>query len=482
MRKSDRKKSVYAVKKYADDVDRKHKELATKSVYLLKENEEAINRYSDTVCNFVDDDDGLFLVISQDKKFYQTFRNSFYKELRIDQERVRLVSSLRRAMEEIRVYKEYQKTPLVFLENSLNDRSTLPFLEELKNTFKDILVIVLMADSDEKKIAHCVEAGADSFIIKPVSVNVLIEKISNTLIPPDDIGKKVREGKQRLRKIEFALAYGVAREILEIKPGSPAGLIVMGDALKGLSKRDDALKMYLQAAANANMYLEPLKKILDFYKEEGDTESALRYLVKINELSPLHVGRKKELGEIYFMKGDIKAAATYFAEAVKLSHEQKLPECVQLAEDYAEKIFNSKEAEAERLLSMRTRLGKIYKVETHWSVYNRLGMLLRRKKNWQDAIKAYSEASSRAPNDASILFNLGMAYVEGKDFGNAAQKFERAIGVDASLYKENLDVAYLMGQVFIRANRSKNAKEVLQHVYTTDPAFKKVKSLLSSLK
>ena len=131
MRKSDRKKSVYAVKKYADDVDRKHKELATKSVYLLKENEEAINRYSDTVCNFVDDDDGLFLVISQDKKFYQTFRNSFYKELRIDQERVRLVSSLRRAMEEIRVYKEYQKTPLVFLENSLNDRSTLPFLEEL---------------------------------------------------------------------------------------------------------------------------------------------------------------------------------------------------------------------------------------------------------------------------------------------------------------------------------------------------------------
>ncbi|MDC0335640.1 tetratricopeptide repeat protein [Pseudodesulfovibrio sp.] len=481
MKKHDKQKAVYVVKDGPNDIDRKHKDLATKNVYLLKENEEAIHRYSDTVCDFVNEDGGLFLAISQDKKFYHNFRTSFYNELRIDQERIRLIPCSQRAMKEIRVYKEHKKVPLVFLENILDGRSTLPFLEELKNTFKDILVIVLMTDSDEKKIAQCVEAGADNFIAKPVSVNVLIEKIANTLVPPNDVGKKIREGKERLRKVEFALAYGIAREILEIKPGSPAGLIIMGDALKGLSKRKDALKMYRQAMANAPMYLEPLKKIVDFYKEEEQLEGVLRYLTKMDELSPLHVDRKVELGELYFRKGDIKTAARYFAEAAELTHCQKLPTCVQMAKDYAERIFEAKEVEAEQLLALCAQLSKRYKADMHWSVYSRLGMLLKRRKEWQEAITAYSEASIRAPMDASILFNLGMAYVEGNDYGQASQKFERAMEIDASLYKDNLDAAYIMGQVFIRANRTKNAKKVLQYIFTTNPKYKKVSSLLASL-
>ncbi len=39
-----------------------------------------------------------------------------------------------------------------------------------------------------------------------------------------------------------------------------------------------------------------------------------------------------------------------------------------------------------------------------------------------------------------------------------------------------------MGQVFIRANRTKNATKMLEHVYSVDPKYKKVKSLLESLK
>lgn len=257
-----------------------------KNVYLLKSEEQAISRYQDTVYDFIDNNDGLFLVVSQDRTFFQNFRKSFYKELEIDQERIRLMSSLRRTQEEIRVYREYQKSPFLFIESVFEGRSTLPSIEEFRNEFKDMFIIVLMNDADDKKLAQFVEAGVDNFITKPASINTLVEKIANTLVPPDAIGKKIREGKDRLKKIEFALAYGVARDILEIKPGSPAGLMIMGDALKGLSKRDDALKLYLKAYDNAPMYLEPLKKIVDFHKEDGDQQQALQYLIKIDELSP----------------------------------------------------------------------------------------------------------------------------------------------------------------------------------------------------
>ncbi len=475
------RRNIYVLKSSPDDVEVKHKELKTKSVYLLKADDHVITKYRDIVYDFIDSD-GLFYLVSQDKSFYQYFRKAMYKELRVDQERIHMVSNENRVISELQVLLDHAKNPMILLEDTLDDHLTLPLLEEINNKFKNVLVIGLLNDSNGEKLANYVEAGADSIITKPVSVNHLIEKLANTLVPPDDIGKKVREGKMRLGKVEFALAYGVARDILQMKPGSPAGLLIMGDALKGLTKREDALKMYLQAMENADMYLEPLKKIVTFYKEEEDTENTLRYLLRIDELSPLHVGRKKEIGEIFFAKKDIPKASKYFEEAVRLLNTQRQSECVELAKKYAERIFDENEMASEGLLTLATRLSKVYRQDAHWSLYNRLGMLLRRRKNWRDAIKAYGEATKREPKDGSILFNLGMAYVEGKDFNNAAEKFLKAITVSPPIYKDNLDAAYFIGQVFIRADKKKDAVTVLKHVHGVDPNFKKVKTLLKSLK
>lgn len=481
MAKRGKMKNVYVVKSTPPDVDEKHRELSTKNVYLLKSDTETLERYQDLVYDFTEEKDGLFLLITQDKTFFQNTRKSLTKDLDIDIERLRLVNSIRRAKEEIRVYTEYQKKPFIFVESDLNGRSSLPFIEELKADHSDLFAIVLMSDVDEKLIAQFVEAGVDNFITKPVSTNVLVEKIANTLEPPDEVGRMVREGKRRLKKVEFALAYGVARDILQKKPGSPAALMIMGDALKGLCKRNDALKMYQTAYENAPMYLEPLKKIVEFHKEDGNREEALEYLVKIDELSPMHLGRKKEIGELYFMKGKLEEAARYYFEAVKLSHGFKQPECVRLAQDYADKIFNVDPMVATKLLEITTKLASIYRVDMDWSIYNRLGMVLRRQKRWRPAVEAYHEAAARSPKDESIFFNMGMAYVEGRDYGSAAENFERAMKINPSFYHGKLAAAYTMGQVFIRANRPANAKIVLSHVQAEDPNYKKVGPLLQSL-
>ncbi|QJB56864.1 tetratricopeptide repeat protein [Pseudodesulfovibrio sp. zrk46] len=482
MAKRGKMKSVYVVKSAPKEIDEKHKELNKKNVYLLKSDEQVVNLYRDIVCDFVDENDGLFIAISQDKTFFHNFRNSFYKELEIDQERIRISPTPRRAREEISVYREYLKKPFLFIESQLEGYSSLPVVEEMKAEFKDMFIIVMMHEVDEKKMAQFVEAGADNFITKPVSVNILIEKIANTLVPPDEIGKKVREGKERLRKVEFALAYGVARDILEMKPGSPAGLMIMGDALKGLGKRMDALKLYLQAAENAHMYLEPLKKIVVYYEEEDDQESVLKYLLKIDELSPLHKGRKQQIAELYFTKGEIAKAASYFLAAIRLMHEQKLSDCVNVAVKYANRIYEKNMSASLPLLEACSKLARVYSVELDWSLYNRLGMLLRRDKRWREAIDAYVKAAHLSPKDESILFNMGMAFVEGKDYGSAAEKFERALKLNPDLYKGNLEIAYGMGQIFMKANRLRNAARVLEDVYSVDPNYKKVGELLKSLK
>jgi len=474
-------KNVYVVKSSPADIDDKHSELSTKNVYLLKSDDQAINRYSEAVINFINQD-GLFLVVSQDKTFFLNFRNSFYKELSIDQERIRLLPSAQRALEEIPVYREHDKKPFLFLEANLDGRSTLPVVEELKSRFKDMFIILLSNDADEKVIAQSLETGTDNFITKPVSVNILVEKIANTLEPRDEIGRMIRDGKQRLAKIEFALAYGVARDILGIKPGSPAGLMIMGDALKGLCKRADALKMYLQAAENAPMYLEPLKKIVEFHKEDGNRDEVLAYLTRIDELSPLHLERKMEIGELHLEMGNLEKAVGYFAEAVTLMHQMRMPDCVQRAEDYADRIFRLDNKAARSLLQLCAKLARLNRVELDGTVYNRLGMLMRQEGDWQNAVKAYTLAAECAPEDENILFNMGMAYVEGKDYAGAAQKFERLVRTHPEFYRDNLAAAYVMGQVFIKANRPKKAVAVLQYVLSREPDNAKVKALLQSIK
>lgn len=474
-------KNVYVVKSAPKEIDEKHKELDTKNVYLLKSDAQTIERCRDIVCDYVDVQDGLFLVVSDDRLFFQNFRNTFYKELSIPQERIRSVQSTRRALEEIRVYLEYQKKPFLFVECKTDGRSNLPFIEELKTEFPTLYTIVLMNDVDEKLISRFVEVGTDNFITKPVSINVLVEKIAYTLEPPDAVGKKIREGKERLKKVEFALAYGVARDILKLKPGSPAGLIIMGDALKGLNKREDALKMYLKASENAPMYLEPLKKIVEFHKEDGNIEDALEYLTRIDELSPLNLPRKKELGELNFIQKHLSEAAGFFTEAVDLAETMKLPETVQMAEDYAEKIYLEEPGAAEPLFDKCMRLAAKHKIDLHWSIYNKHGMALRRQKRWEAAVNAYKEAVRRAPDDETILFNMGMAFVEGKVFDKAAIMFEKALKSNPSFYKSNISAAYIMGQVFMKVNKKSLAITVLKHVQSKDPDYKNVSALLKQL-
>ena len=481
MSRRDRKQNVFVVKSAPKEIDERHKELSTKRVYLLKDDDQAIHRYQDAIYHFVDERDGLFLILSEDRAFYQNFRNSFYKELQIGHKRIRLLADTERGLEEIRFFREHHKPPFLFVETAFKYQSAIPFIEEVKRAFPDMFVVLLMNDAEEKKLAQFLEAGVDNFITKPVSLNLLMEKIANTLVPPDKVRRLAREGKKLAVKGDHSRAYAVAQEILEEKPGSPTGLMIMGDALKGLDERDKALDLYMKAVENAPQYLDPRKKLVDFYKDTGDTDAVLKQLLKIDELSPLHIGRKQEIADIFYDRKEYEKAAGFYLDAVVLAHGFRNRDCVRMAEDFANRIFKVESGLATDLLRVCGKLAATYKIELHWSLYNRLGMLLRKQGRWREAVSAFGEAIKRSPEDATLLVNMGMAYVEGGDFGSAGQKFERALTIDPQCYQGNIRMAYTMGEAFFHARRYGNAERLLSYVHDTTPGFQKVAALLKAL-
>ncbi|WP_147822552.1 response regulator [Salidesulfovibrio onnuriiensis] len=483
MRRKERTKNVYVVKSSAEDMEdiKKRKDAESKNLYLLKAEDQAVNKYSEAVWDFVDTG-GLFIVLSEDKTFYVNFRNSFYKELEIEMERVRLVGSTDRAKQEIQVYLDYQKKPFLFMDSVVGGVSTLPFLEKFKVEFPETFVVVLSTEADKGTLARFMEAGADNFIIKPASVNVLIEKIAFTIFPQDAIEKKIREAKHRLRRVEFALAYGVARDILKIKKGSPAALMIMGDALKGLDRRKDALECYEAAALNAPAYLAPLKKLVEFYREDENEDKILEYLIQLDEHSPLLFERKKEIGETLLRRGVYDEAGKYLAGAVTLAGAQHYEDAPFIAEEYADAVADHCPEHAARIYKDCIKYRKLARLDMDTTYYNRLGRALRRIGRWQDAVMAYMEGAKYNREDASLYFNTGMAYVEGKEYSKAGQVMKKVTELSPFFHTEDIQIAYNMGMIFNKAGYNELALKMFDFVCGRDPEYKNADKLMKALK
>jgi tetratricopeptide (TPR) repeat protein len=68
-------------------------------------------------------------------------------------------------------------------------------------------------------------------------------------------------------------------------------------------------------------------------------------------------------------------------------------------------------------------------------VYNRLGIALRKQNKWKEAIEEYRKALQVEPENETVFFNLGTAYLEGdKIEGNkkkdALQSFNKALDIN----------------------------------------------------
>jgi len=466
-----RLKNVYVVKSQRAELDRlqKKEKTETKSLYVLKESEEAVVKYQDVIYDFVDEMGGLFYVISQDRSFFQNLYNALNKELGIEQEFIRMGTSVQQAAKEIEVFCEHGKRPFIFMEHVLRGASTLNYLRHVKTKLTQCPVIILSYEVRKGTLSQYHESGADSFITKPASVNVLIEKIAFTLAPQTMLEALIREGKQALEDNDFEAAVAKARDILEMKPNSAVGFMLLGDALKGLARREEALRAYQSAEKNGDMFIEPLKRILELYEEDGNEEGRLEYLIKLDELSPMDLERKLEVAGLLVGKDRADDAEPYIDSGIEMAGGKKGAE---ISLEFAERLMNVDAVLSEKYFRGSIQSSKKAKAALKPLMYNRLGLALRKQGRWRDAVSEYEEAEQLAPNDENIQFNMAMALAEGKQWGQAASRVDKALTINPSFYKGNAIVCYHMATIYKLAKLGPKALEFFRNVQAIDPAYK----------
>jgi tetratricopeptide (TPR) repeat protein len=478
-----RKSGVTIVKSTRKDLDELEKKKRTelKSYYLLKESEVVIVRYSDCIYDYVEKKSGLFFLVSEDKMFFQTMRATLHVELGLDMELIRSASSVQKAVGQIEDLVRRGRKPVVLIEHVLHNEPTVRAVKWLKETFRDLPVIILSLEVSGHSLAQFHEAGADNFITKPCSPNVLVEKLAFTVEPQSEFQALVRQGKDFLEYNDFENALDTAQVILSMKPNSAVGYMIMGDALKGLARRQEALEAYKAAEAGADMYLEPLKRILDFYEEEGDEKGMLEYLRKLDKISPNHLERKLSLGKLLIKRGQAETAQRHLTAALDLATQEGAAKVSAVDLEIAEQYLNVDAAVSEQYFRSSISAARNAPGELKPLLFNRLGLALRKQGKWQEAVKEYQEAEKLSPEDENIQYNMAMALAEGKDWLAAAERLDRALAINPDFYKDHKMVGYNMGAIYTQAGLPRKARPLLEHVRDIAPGFKDVDRLLAEL-
>jgi len=252
-------------------------------------------------------------------------------------------------------------------------------------------------------------------------------------------------------------AEALAGQILQIRPYSATGLMLMRDIYLQKDDLDKAEYYYTKAVLSSKTNLDPLKRLVNYYDLCNKIRKKIIYLKKLDKLSPLNRDRKLELANSYLTLGDSDAAYVYFDQAIALA---KREANAILSKTYMDISLSLRAVDIEKSLKFNTLAIHVKRhhldQDDIW-MFNEKGIFLRKNDRNKEAIECFRHAIKLSPDDAVINYNLGMAYAEEKEVKLASECFDKAMALDKTLIKTNADVPFNIGLTYFNARRFDDA-------------------------
>ncbi|MDR1855686.1 MAG: tetratricopeptide repeat protein [Desulfovibrio sp.] len=439
-------------------------------------------RFEKTIVDFVNKRGGRFVLITDDKAFQTLLRGTLAKYLGLDCSTV--LTTLPDASRIVKVVKDLEADgciPFAIMERMMQGQDMGYMVRQMKEAFPNLLVTILTAEADQHRIMYLHEIGVDNFIVKPVSTQTLLEKLASTIRPQDPLGRLVEEARVMLQEGDVEQAKELALHIVETRPGSPAGLMVLGDAELGLGNVEAAREAFQRASQNADLYLDPLRRLASLAENEGDYEQCLDYLERLDSLSPLNFERKVNMGEINLNLGNEEKADRLFSSAMTQVTKEAMGQIGNMAERIGAVYSDKDPVKAEGFLRKALSAKKDFLTREDLRIFNQLGISLRRQGRWEDAIEEYKHALEVADDEVTIHYNMGMAYAEGGLFQEAKVCMDKALSIDGRLLYASAPVAFNIGNVYLRNAIRGKARECFEAALKQRPDMEKARRALERL-
>ena len=426
---------------------------------------------------------GQLLCLSDDPTFVNLLRLTV-KELAVNQpELIVLIPDASRALKAISDSFAADKKPALFIERVMGTTGETSFLvKQFRESFPELRIFVMTTTAEKGRIMLLYESGADNFVLKPISSIDLIEKMSATLRQPSVIRQLLDKARTLIVKNVSKEAIKITQKVLEVKPDNASGYVVMGDSLRVSGMADKAQMAYERACKYSEDYLQSLQKIVDLARETGKPDMQLKYLKRLDTLSPLNAQRKVEMGELQVTLGNTEAAKQLFDTAVHRAYKDAMAQVAAMTEKIAVSLQEADPVQAEKYLRRCLELKGNDLTVDDLSTFNQLGISLRKQGRWQDAIVEYKKALKIAPQAEVLFYNIAMAHAEGKEYDTAIRSMLKALSLNSGLPRSSAGIAYNMGRVFSLGYTRDKAMQCLEIALELQPDHEAARALLDRMR
>lgn len=424
-------------------------------------------------------DGGRIVCISDDKTFIDLLRGLIRDELKMPASCLMTTSASDMLVRLARQAVEAKAATLFLVEREINGRDLTFAVRLLKNGYPELKVLMLARESDRQRIVQLHESGMDGCILKPVDEAGLLERVALTVKPQGQVERSLDWARSLMGQGENLRALQVCMQALEQKSNAAAVLLLMGDIFTALEEFGKAADAYAKAASASPMFMDPLRRLASLHAEKGDAAHELECLEKLDNISPLDVERKLRMGALHLKLNQTDKARKLLDEAVKLSSRQAKEGSAAIASRVADLYADAAPETAAAFLRKALDARKEFWGPEDLSAFNRLGLLLRRAGRWRDATEEYQKALSIAPNDGGIYYNLGMAWLEGKEAESARAACLKALALNPELPRTSERVAVNLARVFLAANDRVHAMTLLRTALELAPDNAEARELLA---
>lgn len=408
---------------------------------------------------------GRFVSLTEDAGFVELIKNVLFRSLGLPRPSFIQYTRLDDLFALLR--QDMQAKFVVCLDRNSAESTLAQIMDTIQRLCPAVRIIVLTKEVDQYTTALLIEQGAHNIITKPISVASFAEKLAFTIAPQGRLSKLIDKGKRHLDSGNWGEAMLVAEDILKQKPESAAAFMIKGDAYRGMDMMARAEEMYQHAAKSSELYLAPLKRLAMLYEQSGDPEKQLQYLRRLNEISPLDTQRILNIGELEISRGNNSQAEEMFEQVMKLAKKEAADMLSNLSSRIATICANRDPDMAIRYSKRALDLRGGELTASDIATVNILGISLRKQGKWREAIAEYRRVLAVIPDNPGLLYNMALAYNEGRDIPKALAMVRKALEVDPGLPDSGKNVAYNIGTIFEKAGLS--GEQFFKKAYEQDP-------------
>lgn len=437
--------------------------------------------YDRIVANFLQNQNGAFFLVTADEIFIRTMRGAL-RTMGLNYDSLFTAHVSSDIWKKCRDILEGSSQLVMFIESKINGRSNVFDFKSLKESFGNRLkLICITPEVSEEHVSFIAENDVDSIIVKPISINNIIQKIAFVIRPSNIFYTEVDNIKSLINNGDFDQASLKIDILLEEKPGSSICMILKGDIARKNGDIKSAEAYYKEAVKESRLNLKPLQKLADLYAEVEETKELLKYLLLMDKISPLNHKRKISIGEQYSKAGEDEKAKKFYADAVSIVRAQAND---MLASTYMDIGVKLREVNPEQSIHFMNQAletkGSDMTREDLWMV-NEMGVSLRKQGDWTGAVQTYQQALNMIPNEAGLHYNMGMAYAQGKEHYKAVCEFDKAIAASADILQESPLIPFNIGMVYFQMNRLQEVERYMKIALKLDPAFERARAMIEKI-